>query len=125
MRVVVVVGLKAGENQREPFVFDGGMDDARERQRIASSESVVVDVDGAIGAGRETGAERGARVFGAYCQSNDLFDFPGVLEREKLFQGVAIVVVDCIRQARRVHPSPFGIDAEHGVGVGDVLDENK
>ena len=49
----------------------------------------------------------------------------GVLEREKLFEGVAIEVVDSIGKARRVHPSSFGVDTEHGVCVGDVLDEDK
>ena len=59
MRVVIVVGLKSGQNQGKSFIFNSRLDDLRHRQRIASVQRIVFDVDRAVGPGGETNNNKG------------------------------------------------------------------
>ena len=92
--VVVVVGLEAAQDEGERLVLDRLVDHAGQGERVAPGERVVLDMDGPVGTRREARTQRRCRPGGPHGECDDLLDLAGVLERQRLFQRIAVVVID-------------------------------
>ena len=96
MRVSVIIGLQAGEDEVEFFVFYGGGKSSRRVRRIQADEGVVFQVDGAV---RALGQSFAQHLLGPRGTGGDYHDFPAVLFflTQRLFQGEGVGLIDFVR----------------------------
>ena len=119
LRVSVVVGLKAGKDQVELLVFDGGGESFRGIEGVESDESGVFEVDGAVGALGESFAQNLRRTSRA---GGDNDDFPAVLFllAKRFFEGIGVGFVDFVGNVF-ADPGAGFVEFERRVFLRDLL----
>ncbi len=123
LRVAVVVGLQAGEDQVELFIFDGGGKGFCSIESIKSDEGIVFEVDGAVSALGQSFAQH---LLGAGRAGSDDHHFSGVLFllAQRLFQREGVRLVHFIRDVF-ADPGRGFVELERRIFLRHLLHANQ
>src|SRR5690349_15763488 len=119
---VVVDGLPTAEHERGLLLLDDGRQRLRRGQRVRVGPRRIVEVDGAVAAHRQRGAQRLFHAIGTERHRDDLALSALFLDAQRLFDGEFVVWRDDPRDPGGVDGLRIAADLHLGGGVRDLLD---